>query len=409
MTASAENVYEFQAPGRRKPRASTVQPFAPFYASQMQGQTPPAREWLIDDVLMRRSVMLFAGMMKIGKSLLAQQLLTATALGEPWLDRETVQAKSFGLFTEDSQHELQRRQADLNALYGREAADFGVQLSWQSMEGRDAVLVRFDRYDPEPKPTPLWYQLWDYVMEEEIKVVALDNARVIFGGKEIDSNQVTAFARLLVEKAIEIDGAIVLAVHPAKNDPSGFAGSGAWMAGVRAGMSLRRPPDWDEERDGLRDPRRVLHGMGVNYGKGIGREELEIRNGAFYLAEHGERVRRKRGPLSEQEMMDLRYRLLIGLKRVLQNGGKVPADVEHRMSMPERARRDGHDEVRKVPLNDLYRAQELMIEAKQIVRVSVKNQCLIRPHDGPYYGADERPWLPAVPPKHEGEVRNAAD
>ena len=76
--------------------------------------------------------------------------------------------------------------------------------------------------------------------------------------------------------------------------------------------------------------------------------------------------------------------------------------------MPNRARRSGAPEINRVPLNELYRAQAAMIEAGQIVRVAVGKRCLIRPHDGPYY-KDESVWLPAVPPPHEGEVRNAAD
>lgn len=384
----------------------TIEPFRPFYASQMQGHEPKPREWLIDGVLLRRSVMVFAGPPKIGKSLLLQQLLTATALGQPWLDRETVQTRSSGLFTEDPQEELERRQTDINTLYDRDPADFELDLTWKSLEGKDAVMVEFDRFGNKPKLTPLWDQFWRFVADEGIQMIGLDNARVIFGGSENFPNQVTAFCRLLVQKAVEINGGIVLAAHPAKNDPRGVAGTGAWLASVRAGMSLHRPADWDEERDTIRDPRRVLAGLGMNYGAGLGAERLELRDGVFVQTDDARPRHRKAGPLSQTEMMDLRYRLLIGMKRILQNGGRVPADEMDAKSMPNRARRSTDERINRIPLNELYRAQQDMIEAGQLVRVDVGRKCLLRPHDGPYYD-DEQPWLPAPAPRPE--TKNAAD
>ncbi len=315
-----------------------------------------------------------------------------------------MQARAFGLFTEDSQDELERRQADINALYDREPGDFELDFSWQSLEGREATLIDFDRWGTKPKLTPLWHQMWGYVSEHGIQVVGLDNARVLFGGNENFPNQVEAFIRLLVQKAIEIDGAIIIAAHPPKGDPTGFAGTGAWLASVRAGMSLRRPSTWDLERDTLRDPRRMLVGIGANYGAGIGTEMLEIRDGVFVpIDDDGRQKKRHKGPLSEGEMTDLRYRLLTGLKKVIMNGGQVPADVEDGKSMPYRARRTSDETINRIPLNELARAQDLMLEAGQIVRVSVGKKVLIRPDDGPYYQGEE-PYLPAHP-----KAKNAAD
>ena len=52
-------------------------------------------------VLMRGTVCLLTGVPKIGKSLLLQQGLTGCATGQPWLGRDTVGCRAFGLFTED--------------------------------------------------------------------------------------------------------------------------------------------------------------------------------------------------------------------------------------------------------------------------------------------------------------------
>lgn len=382
--------------------APAIEPFTAFYASQMEGRTPKPRDWIIDGVLLRRSVMLFAGAPKIGKSILLQQLLTATALGQPWLDRDTVQAKSFGMFAEDSNDELQRRQADINALYDRSPADFELDLSWRSIEGKPGVMIDFERNATRPTLTPLWHQVHQFVANEGIQVVGLDNARVIFGGSENFPNQVTAAVRLLVEWAIEIDGAIILLSHPNRSDPKSFAGTGAWHASVRAGMTLHRPRDWDADRDkepDLRDPRRVLSGLGANYGAGIGTQKLEIRDGVFVPTDDHGGGQRARRTVNENNRTELRYRLLMGLKRQLQHGNIVPADVEHKNSMPHRARRSPDGEINWVPMNDLYRLQDDLIDAGQVVLVEVGKKVLLRPADGPYY-RDEIPYLPAPRPEN---------
>lgn len=408
MAGEVINLYQAQPrPDDDEQGARRLVPFRDriFYAAQMQGRDPRPREFVIDGVVQRKSVLLFAGPPKIGKSLLIQQLLTAVSLGQPFLDRETVQCSAFGLFTEDPQNELEHRQSDLNVFYDRDPADYELDLSWASLEGEQASLVGFDRYGVTPHFQPLWHQLWQHVKREGVGIVGLDNARVLFGGSEISAQQVTAFVRLLVGKAIEHDCAIILAAHPAKNDPRGFSGTGAWLASVRAGLSLHRPGDWDEETHTLRDPRRVLSGLGMNYGAGIGSELLEIRNGLFVPIARPER-REKRGPLNDIQRQDLRYRLLMGLKKVIQNGGRVTADVEDPKSMANRARRSTDPEINRIPLNDLYLAQEDLIELGQVVRVDVGRRCLIRPNDGPYY-AGEVPWLPIAKPASPSKAEAA--
>jgi hypothetical protein len=156
-------------------------------------------------------------------------------------------------------------------------------------------------------------------------------------------------------------------------------------------MSLGRPGDYDPETDEPRNAR-VLRGLGGNYGAGMRPMRLEYDHGVFVPAE--EEIARKRAPLTHIERQDLRYRLLIGLRRVLQNGGKVPADEMHPASMPNRARRSPDAMINRVPLNDLYVAQSELIDTGQVVRVEVARRCLLRPDDGPCY-SDEKPWVDA--------------
>jgi hypothetical protein len=390
---SARNVV--QLPRSAAPK---VEPFRPFYASQIEGREAPPIEWIIDGVLMRGTVCLLSGAPKVGKSLLLQQLLTATSLGVDWLGKETVKSRSFGLFCEDPQAILHRRQEDILAHYGHSAADLEVELSWDSRDGKDAVLAEFDRYSPKPKFTSLWSQLWDFVQEDGIEVVGLDTAAAIFSGNEVDRQQVTAFMRELQKQAVKTNGCIVLNAHPNKVSPNGYSGTTAWLASARSGMSLGRPEDWNPETGEPRDVR-VLRGLGSNYGAGLTAERIEYQDGVFVPGEPDLRQGAKRGPLNHNERMDLKYRLLIGLKRVMMNGGKVPADDEDPKSMPRRARRSTDPSINRISFNELNFAQHEMLESGMLVRVAVDGRCLVRPHDGPFYNS-ESPWqMPEAPAK----------
>jgi hypothetical protein len=365
--------------------------FRPTYVSQLEGYSPPPRQWLIDGVLLRGTVGIFAGQAKIGKTILALQALSSLAVGAPWLGRSTVQARGFGLFTEDSHDEVARTQLAINASLGRAAADFELEMSWDARAEKDSVLVTFERFTDKPQFTPLWFQLWNYVHTEGVTAVCLDPASVIFGGQENWRSHVVPFMRALVKEAVRMNGVVLLLVHPPKADQNTFSGSGAWLASSRFGMSLQRPPEYDALTD---EPRniRVLRGLGANYGAGMRPERLAYRDGVFEVVEPPET---QRHILTLNDRMELRYRLLAGVKRVLQNGGRVPADEMHRESMPNRARRSPDVLINRIPLNDLYVAQSELIDAGQLVRVDVAKRCLLRPADGPYY-ADEHPWLPSM-------------
>lgn len=383
--SAADNVFPF--PGENQPR---LEEFRPTYVSQLEGYTPKPREWLIDGVLLRGTVGIFAGPSKIGKTILAMQALSSLALGLPWLGRSTVQARTFGLWTEDRDDEVRRTQLAINASLGRAAADFELEMSWDARAEKDSVLVTFERFTDRPQFTPLWFQMWNYVHAEGVTVVCIDPASVIFGGQENWKSHVVPFMRALVKEAVRMNGVVLLLVHPPKADHDTFSGSGAWLASSRFGMSLTRPPEYSAATD---EPRniRLLKGLGANYGAGMRPERLEYRDGVFEVIAPPEHSDRK--PLTLNDRIELRYRLLAGVKRVLQNGGRVPADEMHRESMPARARRSPDAMINRIPLNDLYVEQQALLDAGQLVRVNVGQRCLLRPADGPYYST-ETPWLP---------------
>jgi AAA domain len=385
-------------------RDDDIEPFEPFFASQMQGREPPPRRWLIDGVAIRGSVLMVAGAPKVGKSLLLQQLLTCTALGRGFLGIDCEPVRSLALMGEDPQDELERRQRGINEHLEIQDADLEGDYAWKSIAGQDFKLCRFDRRG-RMTLTPKFQQVKTWAADHGMQVIGLDNARVFFGGSENDPDQVTTWLRALTQWALDIDGVIVLLTHPGKGDARGYAGSGAWLGSVRAALSLRRPEDFDLTKHSITDPRRVMAGLGSNYGPGIRTERIDIIDGVFQIADEDRRERQHQGPLTNQQRQDVRYHLVGIIKRYLNNGGKVYADTSNsQRGLSALCRRSSNDQINRVTFNDIELMQQEMLDMGQLERVRVAKNVLLRPADGPWY-EDEQPWLPTQPPLS----REAAD
>lgn len=129
----------------RLPQSSLIAPFQPTYIASLQGKEPEPIRFIVDGCIPRGAVTLLAGDSDLGKSYLAQQLLTAVALGRDWLGRQTERVRTFGLFAEDSERVLHLRQDKISQHYGIEHADLELDASWLSRDGGDASLLTYDR------------------------------------------------------------------------------------------------------------------------------------------------------------------------------------------------------------------------------------------------------------------------
>lgn len=362
--------------------------FRPFFPSTMTGLPPKPPEWLVDSLLLRGSVCLLTGTPGIGKSLALQQLLTAVALGKPWLDKETLQVRTFGLFGEDPQDQLERRQLDINAHYDAAPPDYEDNYAWDSRDALDAVMWGRDARG-NLGPTPFWDSFWDFVAEHGSQLVMLDTTAVVYDGNENIRSEVTPFMRALTRKAAEGNLAIILASHPARGTPHGYSGSTAWLGSSRFAFNLGRPKDFDPET-GQPALERVIRGLKFNYSAGIAAEKILWNRGVFIPDRTGEPPAPKTA-LNRIDRMDLQYRLLEGMRRAISLGAKLSADELSSTSMPSRARRSPDPMINRLPLNDLYKAQQELIDSGMAVLVSVESRVLIRPASGPAYSG-EQPW-----------------
>jgi len=248
----------------------------------LQNLTVPERQWLVSDWIPVGQTTSLYGDGGTGKSLLAQQLMTAAAVGKDWLGLETTSCKTFGVFCEDDDDELHRRQAKINASLGVEFSDLSG-LNWWSRVADENLLMTFDQ--SEGVTTAFFEKLLEKVTAEDFKagLVIIDTAADTFGGNEIIRSQVRQFISGAMNKIAQtINGAVVLCAHPSRAGLASGEGDGAstaWNNSVRSRMYLERAKD-DDDDDDINDIR-ILSRKKANYARTGGKIDLKWSDGAF--------------------------------------------------------------------------------------------------------------------------------
>ena len=220
-----------------------VEPFPFSVVSALEGLPIPERRWLVPDWIPRGQVTKIDGDGGIGKTLVAQQLMTAAALGSGWLGLPVTPCKVFGLFCEDDEDELHRRQELINTHYECSFADLEMNMAWISMVGVGAELADFSQYET-PQPSGAYHRLVATATKFGAGLVVVDSLHDVFTGNENNRSHARWFIRLLQDLAQGIDGAVVLTAHPSlsgRSSGSGESGSTAWNNAVRARLYLDRP------------------------------------------------------------------------------------------------------------------------------------------------------------------------
>jgi RecA-family ATPase len=228
--------------GAERPRAAAKPERTPMQWGNLEGKEPPQRQWSIDHWLTNAPTLL-AGPGGIGKTLLAQTIATALAVGKRFIDHIAEPHVVLFWACEDDHDEIWRRQCAINRYFGITLADLDRKLIIEPRLGRENSL--FVTSYGQPAWTPLRDELSEQIGDYHADTLFLDNIGQTFGGSENDRHHVTAYVN-------GIAGLIktpVLMGHPAKMAGSEFSGSTAWENAVRMRwfMGMKLPDQAAEE------------------------------------------------------------------------------------------------------------------------------------------------------------------
>ena len=217
----------------------------PLSWATLATEDPPERKWAIPGWLGIGYMTLLAGSGGVGKTLLAQQLASSLATGDPFLHQPTKPLKILMWAGEDDTEELWRRQWQIARGNARMLAEYAPNLIVESFAGRDCTLV--ETIYGKLIATEMLKELEEQVADYQADVVILDNVARLYGGDENNRHQVTTFVNLASGACNKRHPtAQLLLSHPAKAAGSEYAGSTAWEAAVRSRWYFGRTlPDDD--------------------------------------------------------------------------------------------------------------------------------------------------------------------
>ncbi len=204
-----------------------------------EGQPVPQRLWLVTDWIPIGRVTGLYGAGGEGKTLLAQMLATACAIGKPWLGLSTLTCNSILHYCEDDEDEMRLRQQDINEHYGCSYRDLGA-MRWVPRLGYDNELMTFEA--GRALHTKLFHELLAVAKGHEARLVITDTLADIFTGDENHRGQARAFTQqTLGYLARELKGAVIVLAHPSRagvSSGSGESGSTGWVGTVRVLLYL---------------------------------------------------------------------------------------------------------------------------------------------------------------------------
>jgi RecA-family ATPase len=240
------------------------------------------RQWLVPDRIPMLNVTLLSGEGSMGKSLLLMQLSGAVVLAKDWIGTMPEPGPVLYVSAEEDHDEVRRRMEAVAVHHGssrKEMEERGLRIL--SFAGRDAILGQADR-NGIIHPTPLFERIRRDALQLRPKLIALDAAADVFGGKENDRAQTRQFITLQRGLGIDVAAAVVLVAHPSLTGiatDTGLSGNTAWHNSVRARLYFKHAPGDDTAL-------RVLEVKKSNYGP-IG-EAIVLRwRDGVYIAEPG--------------------------------------------------------------------------------------------------------------------------
>ena len=344
----------------REHRPKEIEPTPARYLDPitLQDKPVPKRRWLVPNWIPFLTATGLYGDGGLGKSLLGQQLMTSTAIGKPWLGLPVMRLRSLGVFCEDHEDELHRRQADINRLYDCEFSDL-ENMRWLLRFDEANLLMTFEGGQGEP--TSFFDELLYQAREFGAQLVIIDTVADTFGGNENDRGQVRQFVQTCLGRlAREINGCVVALAHPSRDGlrtGTGDSGSTGWSNSFRSRAFLHLP-----EADGGAEPdlyARILSRKKANYALREDQIKLRWQDGVFIregAADTGiiGSIIRKKAETVFLELLDA----LARENRPVSDNSHAPNFAPKLFAM--RPERDGYTKT------DFTRAMERLFAARQI-------------------------------------------
>jgi RecA-family ATPase len=353
--------------------------------TKWQGHTPPARDWMIEGLVLRKTGAIFSGSGGLGKSLLMQQLLVAVAIGQPWIGMPVPNCRAFGVFAEDPEDELFRRQDDIVRHYGVQHGDLD-DLDFMSLDQLDdPALWRTSKTHPNGGPTPLWHQIVTRMTEFGAQLLVIDNAAKVFEANENYKEHVVPFTTAITKLARDINGAVILVQHPSKDgesDGSGLSGNRSWRNMLRSQFNLVYPKEQNDDEEPTNE--RLLKFGKNNYGKRGNALRVEWKDGVFIPCTLSD----QKGGLSTVDEYELRGKIEIALRSGIKIGQRfsiTPGAHNHVGTVLLRSR-----EWHRYNFAEINNSCNSMVRENRMVLVTMgppsKRVVLIRPRDARYPG-----------------------
>lgn len=193
-------------------------------------------------------VTLWSGHGGAGKSTLAAMLAVCIAMAQPFLGKATRQGRVLYFSAEDPGALVRLRLRRICAHMHIDPAELAERLQVIDATEMDAALFVEQRVGGVRRgaTTPAYDALLDYMQDEAIDVVMLDNASDLFDGDEIVRPLVRAFIRSLALLVRQRGGAAVLLAHVDKGTSragksagsESYSGSTGWHNSVRSRVAL---------------------------------------------------------------------------------------------------------------------------------------------------------------------------
>jgi len=204
-------------------------------AADMLTQPVPQREWLVRGWIPHKQITLLYGDGGTGKTTLLLQLAIAASQGATWMGVKLARHKVLFITAEDELSEVHYRLDQMTRLLGKDVGDL-VIVSLADLEV--AELMSLD--GKTLKPTPTLDSICELIGRQGVDVVMMDPIADLFGGNEIDKQQVTKFMRMLRKRiAFDLGCSLVIAAHPSSDGMrtgKGTSGSMAWSNSARSRM-----------------------------------------------------------------------------------------------------------------------------------------------------------------------------